>query len=214
MPSTRDEAVRLDGSGDATVSAMHAYARSFSLAGVAAGQRVLDLGGGTGYGAALLARVVGKGGAVVTVELDGALTPATLGDSSAVDLRSNIVFINGDALDSRVLAEAAERAGGAFDAILVGFALAQPVGEELLAVLGPSGSIVATVVDEGPGQHLTRVRKHAGKTLETEHLEEVFYVRQRTRGELPVTAREETAVAARKPEQPNERRVKLPLLPP
>ena len=74
LPSTRDEAVRLDGTGEATVSAMHAYARSFTLARVAAGQRVLDLGGGTGYGAALLSRVVGDAGVVVSVELDGALT--------------------------------------------------------------------------------------------------------------------------------------------
>ncbi len=222
LPSTRDEAVRLDGTGEATVSAMHAYARSFTLARVAAGQRVLDLGGGTGYGAALLSRVVGDAGVVVSVELDGALTRARAH-------APHVISLVGDALDPAVLAEARERAGGPFDAIVVGFALAEPVGEKLLALLGPNGSVVAPVVD-GSVQRLTRTTRKAGQARETECFEDVFYVRQRALEELPL-ARAEKPSAASLPDAPSEReanptrdanskgeanskRVKLPLLPP
>src|SRR5438067_11942811 len=38
--------------------------------GVAAGQRVLEIGAGTGYNAALIASIVGAGGAVVSIDID------------------------------------------------------------------------------------------------------------------------------------------------
>jgi protein-L-isoaspartate(D-aspartate) O-methyltransferase len=41
--------------------------------GVAPGQRVLEIGTGTGYNAALMARLVGEQGTVVTVDIDAAL---------------------------------------------------------------------------------------------------------------------------------------------
>ncbi len=45
-------------------------ARMLEMLGVAPGDRVLEIGAGTGYNAALLAHVVGDGGAVTSVELD------------------------------------------------------------------------------------------------------------------------------------------------
>ena len=45
-------------------------ARMLEMLGVAAGDRVLEIGAGTGYNAALLARLVGDAGAVTSVELD------------------------------------------------------------------------------------------------------------------------------------------------
>src|SRR5690606_6069636 len=71
--SVTDVAIALDDSGAATVSAMHAYARSFSLLQVGPGDRVLDLGAGTGYGTALLGSLVGEDGRVWAIELDPAL---------------------------------------------------------------------------------------------------------------------------------------------
>src|SRR5690606_16723339 len=60
--SVADIAIALDDSDAATISAMHAYARSFSLLAIEPGDRVLDLGAGTGYGAARLATLVGERG--------------------------------------------------------------------------------------------------------------------------------------------------------
>src|SRR6266567_3379122 len=41
--------------------------------GVEPGQRVLEIGAGTGYNAALLAHIVGAGGAVVSIDIDADL---------------------------------------------------------------------------------------------------------------------------------------------
>ncbi len=52
-------------------------ARCIGHAGVATGQRILEIGSGTGYSAAILARVVGPSGAVVTVDIDQKLVDTT-----------------------------------------------------------------------------------------------------------------------------------------
>jgi len=177
MASTRDEAIRLDASDEATVSAMHAYARSFSLAGICAGQRVLDLGGGTGYGAALLARLVGEQGLVVTIELDPALA------SRAAELLPTVHVLAGDALDASVLARAAELNRGPFDVVVAGFAFDQAVPGCVVDMLRPGGVAVAPVANAG-GQRLARVLKLEDNSPQTELFEEVFYVRTRRASEL------------------------------
>lgn len=70
LASTRDRPVRVDEAGLVTVSAMHAYALTFSCLGVTKGDTVLDLGAGTGYGSALLRHIVGPSGGVIAVEID------------------------------------------------------------------------------------------------------------------------------------------------
>jgi radical SAM superfamily enzyme YgiQ (UPF0313 family)/protein-L-isoaspartate O-methyltransferase len=69
----RDVAIPLPGGGSSTLSAIHAYAVNYQLLALASGDRLLELGGGAGYGAALAARVVGETGFVRSVELDGGL---------------------------------------------------------------------------------------------------------------------------------------------
>ncbi|MEZ4307012.1 MAG: radical SAM protein [Polyangiaceae bacterium] len=101
LESARDAAIPLDDTGAATVSALHAYARTFELAGVREGARVLDLGAGTGYGTALLARLVGPTGRVVAVELDRRLAAR-----ARAELPPLAVFLEGDALDTATLTRA------------------------------------------------------------------------------------------------------------
>ncbi len=133
--SAYDVALALDSSGLATVSAMHAYVRTFTLAGIGEGQRVLDLGGGSGYGAALLRRLVGEQGKVVTVEVD----PAHAATAASL-LSSDVTVLTGDGLAAETLARAAEAAGGPFDAVVAGFALPGQVPASLGAVLRVGGS--------------------------------------------------------------------------
>lgn len=68
--SAEDAALRLDDSGQSTISALHAYALSLQALELQPGDRVADLGGGTGYGAALAAELVGPDGAVFSLEFD------------------------------------------------------------------------------------------------------------------------------------------------
>jgi protein-L-isoaspartate(D-aspartate) O-methyltransferase len=100
--STRDEAIALDDTGHATVSAMHAYARSFSLLEIGPGDRVLDLGAGTGYGSAVLGELVGHGGAVVGIEIDPRLV-----DTGAPEVVGPVCLVTGDALDPSTWPEGA-----------------------------------------------------------------------------------------------------------
>ena len=70
----RNEAIvtRRNADGQPTSSSSQPTIMAYMLdqLGVTAGQRVLEIGAGTGYNAALLQQLVGAGGRVVTVDLD------------------------------------------------------------------------------------------------------------------------------------------------
>lgn len=160
--SARDEAIALDETGEATVSAMHAYARAFSLLGVREGWTVLDLGGGSGYGAAILSELVGETGRVVSVEIDPALSAR-----AAERCGPNVRAVCGDALDPASWSIDAR----SVDGVVVGFALeAVPVAWR--AALRPKTPIVAPIGTDR--QHLCRIVD--GRV---ERFEEVRYVRAR-----------------------------------
>lgn len=69
----RDEAIitkRQNGVGISSSSQPTIMAIMLEQLGLERGQRILEIGAGTGYNAALLAEIVGDGGEVVTVDLD------------------------------------------------------------------------------------------------------------------------------------------------
>lgn len=189
LESARDQVIPLDESGRATVSALHAYARSFGLARVREGMRVLDLGGGTGYGAALLARLAGGAGRVVTMEVDPRLAAA-----ARAELGGSAVVVEGDALDEAAIEQACAAAShgdaapaggpgatGPFDAIVCGFAVAA-----LPAAWGRAlreGGVAVAPVGEGETQTLVRATWRAG-VFEEETFGEVRYVRARRSSDL------------------------------
>lgn len=164
--SVRDVAVPLDRDGYATVSAMHAYARAFSLLDVQPGDRVLDLGAGSGYGTAILSELVGGEGFVHAVEIDPALVERA--ERNLAD-RANVRVTAGDALDPACWPAAPPK-------VYVGFAL-DALPESWSSVLGDGAIVVAPVV-EGDTQRLVRARVRAGG-FDVERLEEVRYVRAR-----------------------------------
>ncbi len=181
LEATRDEALALDDTGLATVSAFHAYARSFTLAGIAEGARVLDLGGGTGYGAAILGRLVGESGRVVSIEVDPRLAAVA---RSVIDKleRSNVEVVAGDATEPRTL-EAAREAGGPFDAIVWGFAV-----DALPASWGRmlrEGGVAVGPVGSTESQRLVRSRYIGDAFGPPEEHEAVLYVRARRPEEVP-----------------------------
>ncbi|MEJ7733278.1 MAG: radical SAM protein [Polyangiaceae bacterium] len=166
LASTRDEAVALDSSGQATVSAMHAYLRAFDVLEVGEGDRVLDLGCGTGYGTAILARLVGSGGSVHGVEVDPRLAATARDNLRDLD---HVEVVCGDARDASTWPAAPTL-------VVVGFAL-----DEVPAAWAerlPIGARVVAPLVRGGTQRLARLKRTADD-LQTELLEEVCYVRAR-----------------------------------
>ena len=169
--SVRDVALALDDSGAATISAMHAYARSFSLLEVGPGDRVIDLGAGTGYGAALLSVLVGEHGRVQANELDPALVEAG---------RQNLAELDGCTHVELRCADACDPSSWSFDAraftkVTVGFALEQLPSAWLDALA--SGTVIVAPLREPSSGELRLARAiHRGDELAIEWFEAVAYV--------------------------------------
>ncbi|MFO0608059.1 MAG: radical SAM protein [Polyangiales bacterium] len=192
--SVRDAVVPLDATGAATVSAMHAYARSFELLDVRPGDEVLDLGCGTGYGTALLARLVGASGRVWGVELDPRL--AALARDNLADV-PNANAVAGDAADPA--AWPCPRPSR----VVVGFAL--PALPLHWADFVAPGAVVVAPVAEGDAQRLVRVTFDA--TPVVERFDAVLYVPQRAVSDVTPTPEAPTRSPG-----PSQRR-RLPLRP-
>ena len=149
----RDRALPLDDEGRASISAMHAYLATFRALELAPGDALVDLGGGSGYGAAIAAAIVGPGGRVTSLEIDAglvALASAVLaGHASGAEVR----MIAADAHDTALWAGARK--------VSVGFDVAA-LPEAWIAALAPGGRLVApvsgrlVVVDKGADGAITR----------------------------------------------------------
>jgi protein-L-isoaspartate(D-aspartate) O-methyltransferase len=100
--------------------------------GVAAGQRVLEIGTGTGYNAALMSRLVGPEGSVVTVDIDPDLAERARANLGAAGYRDVIVICGDGGFGAREFAP--------YDRIIV-TAGASDLAPEWLAQLGPGGRI-------------------------------------------------------------------------
>lgn len=148
---------------------MHAYAVSFSLLDVGPGDRVLDLGAGSGYGTALLATMVGPEGRAIGVEIDPTLVAGArlaLGDVAHAELHT------GDAVACQSWPAGATQC----TKVTVGFGIAE-VPDAWFDVL-PAGAVVVAPVGEPGSQRLARVRRTAGGQ-QVEWFSAVRYVPQR-----------------------------------
>lgn len=167
--SVADIAIALDDSGAATISAMHAYARSFSLLEIGPGDRVLDLGAGTGYGAALLATLVGEHGRVHAIELDPALVEA--GRRNLAELELPVEFDCADACEP-VDWSCAPRD---FIKVTVGFAL-ERLPSAWLEAFAPGTVVVVPLREPSSGELRLARAVHRGEAFEIEWFEPVAYV--------------------------------------
>ena len=158
-----DRALSLDAAGAATISAMHAYAAQLRALEVGAGDRVVDLGGGTGYGAAVASEVVGAEGGVLSLEIDEAL--ATRARVLLAD-RANVRAVHADAHDVEVWRGATK--------VMVGFDVGV-VPPAWLEALGPGGRLVAPVSGE-----LVLHEKDASGAVTSRVLGAVRFVRDRS----------------------------------
>jgi len=134
MPwSAVDRTLKLLPDGSATISALHAYVHNFKLLDLQAGDRLLELGSGSGYGAALAAHIVGPEGQVRTVEAEATLVARAR--ENLKHLANAQVLQAGDDF-AQFLGEAHK--------VLFTFALAEPP-HALLALLPLGGVLVAPI---------------------------------------------------------------------
>ena len=141
----------LGGSGS-TISQPLIYAGSFKALGLAEGHRYLDIGSGTGYGAALASSVVGPSGKVTTIDVDPYLVEeATLRNREA----GNVSGVVADGLAAADLLRHHDRAW-------ITFAV-EKVPEALTDALGEGAVLLAPVGPLDDTQMLTRFARVEGK---------------------------------------------------
>jgi protein-L-isoaspartate O-methyltransferase len=180
----------------ATISGPSIYTASFTMLGLDEGDRMLELGSGTGYGAALAAEVVGPSGSVTTVDVDPVLVRAA---RERLQAWPNVRVLHADGLlctdevrrHNRIyIAFAVAQVPEALlDAIQEGAALIAPVGRSgadvppLLkttrpVVVGPppdAAQLHAQLRSAGIGQTVMRYRRVEG-CLQVEGLVNVLYI--------------------------------------
>jgi protein-L-isoaspartate(D-aspartate) O-methyltransferase len=166
--SATDTPLLLDDEGLATISAPHAYLLSFRVLGLVAGDRVAELGTGSGYGAALASEVVTEAGSVLTIEIDEFLVRRA---RQLLRGYKNVEVSHGDAGDL-----VGSWAG--YERVTVTFAVSR-VPDAWLRAIPEGGRLVAPVGDES-GQRLVRVDRIAGELVWSDH-GAVRYVRNRGR---------------------------------
>jgi protein-L-isoaspartate O-methyltransferase len=161
-----DRALLLDDGGQATVSAMHAYLAQFRALELGEGDALVDLGGGSGYGAAIAAAVVGPLGEVTCVEIDPALAARAAAALGKLSGGARVRVVTVDAHDADAWAGARK--------VSVGFDVGALPGA-WIAALGPGGRLVAPVDGE-----LLVIDKALDGSVSRRSLGRVLYVGDRS----------------------------------
>jgi protein-L-isoaspartate(D-aspartate) O-methyltransferase len=151
-----DRPLPLDDRGQATISAPHAYLLSFRLAALAAGDALLELGSGSGYGAALASHVVGETGRVRTLEIDDTLAARA---KDLLSLYPNVETIHADAS----LASLAD-----FPKTIVTYAV-RALPARWIETLPLGGILVVPVGDPGTTQRLMRFTRSEDAIVPSDH---------------------------------------------
>ncbi|WP_298268536.1 protein-L-isoaspartate O-methyltransferase [Geobacter sp.] len=138
----------------ATISCPHSYPLFYEALGLDEGHRLLEVGLGSGYGAALAREIVGDSGLVVSLEIDPLTFDFARQNLAAVGYR-DIVLVNADGgLGWPELAP--------YDRICVTAACPQ-VPPPLVEQLVPGGLLAAPVIS-AEGQDLVLVEKRETET--------------------------------------------------
>lgn len=153
-----DTPLPLDDAGLATISAPHAYVLSFRAIGLKAGDAVVELGTGSGYGAALAWNVVGPTGSVKTFEIDPALAQWATGNLA------DLPGVRVEVADAMTCASAWD--GGR--KVMVTFAV-EAIPEVWVDALPLGGTLVAPVGARRTDQRLVLLHKTEHGVDRTDH---------------------------------------------
>jgi protein-L-isoaspartate(D-aspartate) O-methyltransferase len=147
-----------------TISQPYIVALMIAAAGVAPGGRVLEIGAGSGYAAAVLSRIAGD---VIAIERHGQLADLAAARMAALGY-ANVRIVTGDG-------SAGWPEGAPYDAILAA-ASGRHVPEALKRQLKVGGSIVMPIGAPGEMQSLFRVTRAGEDQWEQENLGAVRFV--------------------------------------
>ncbi len=164
--SAADKALPLSSDDKSTLSAMHAYVAAFHALALHTGDHLVELGGGSGYGAALASEVVGATGRVLSIELHRELAAAARRHLAAYPQAE---VLTADAHETT--------AWQGMNKVYVAFAL-ERLDESWLEALGTPGRLVAPLGNE-QGQTLTLIEK-TSTGIERTELGPVRYVLDRS----------------------------------
>jgi protein-L-isoaspartate(D-aspartate) O-methyltransferase len=156
--AAEDVPLPLDDRGQATISAPHAYLLSFRILNLREGDSLVELGSGSGYGAALASRIVGKNGHVDTFEVDEELAQ-----------RASDLLANDDVVRARWLdAHGSESFWGGAKKVVVTFAVAE-IPRAWVDALADGGMLVAPVGLPDTTQRLVSISKMNGEIIPRDH---------------------------------------------
>jgi protein-L-isoaspartate(D-aspartate) O-methyltransferase len=147
-----------------TISQPYIVALMIAAAGVRPGRRVLEVGAGSGYAAAVLGQIAGE---VLAIERHGELAALAAERMERLGY-FNVRIVEGDG--SAGLPELAP-----YDAILVA-AAGSHVPDVLLDQLAPGGALVMPVGSPDGAQHLVRVVRASNGAYRRERLDAVRFV--------------------------------------
>jgi protein-L-isoaspartate(D-aspartate) O-methyltransferase len=166
--SAEDMPLPLDDLGLATISAPHAYLLSFRLLELGLGDRLVELGTGSGYGAALAAFIVGEKGRVITFEIDHELAAWA---ERTLAHEPTVTVVEADAVSSADHWEGAKK-------VVATFAL-DALPDTWLDALPEGGRLVAPVGSRDADQRLVLAVRRHDRVIETDH-GAVRYVKNRS----------------------------------
>ncbi|RMH32789.1 MAG: protein-L-isoaspartate O-methyltransferase [Nitrospirae bacterium] len=154
----------------ATISCPHSYPLFYEPLGLDEGHRLLEVGTGSGYGAAVAREIVGPTGLVVTMEIDPVTYAFAKNNLTRLGY-TDVLVVLGDG--GQGYPECAP-----YDRICV-TAACREAPPPLLAQLKPGGRLVGPVIEEGI-QYLTLFEKR-DEGLIRQRLDAVLYVNLRGR---------------------------------
>jgi len=147
-----------------TISQPYIVALMIAAAEIGAGDKVLEVGAGSGYAAAVMSRIAGQ---IIGVERQHDLVEIARERLERLGY-ANVQILHGDGTRGY-------RGEAPFDAILAA-ASGSHVPRALLDQLAPGGRLVMPVGDPGSVQKLVKVSKRADGTLQHSDLGEVRFV--------------------------------------
>lgn len=147
-----------------TISQPYIVALMIQAAGIKRGDRVLEVGAGSGYAAAVISRIAAK---VIAIERQRELVDVARGRLQRLGY-DNVQIVEGDGTRGC-------RDEAPYDAILAA-ASGSHVPRPLVEQLAPNGRIVMPVGDPGWVQELIKVTKQEDGILKQESLGEVRFV--------------------------------------